>query len=241
MFKAVICGAGTRGLEHIQAVKLTAGVELKGVFDLSASARQAAEGLTAAPSYNQFKPLLVEHQPDLVIIATPPHVRLNLVEQIVQCDSVRMVVVEKPLALTLAEGRRIVSLCQEHGLALVVGHQLRFSPEFIQLKAALSAGAVGQLRSLQAYCYGNLFNQGSHLIDLFYWLLEGSPAEWVTAQGCDDLAMLGRLTQISPDFTVDTSHPAPLWLTANIAFSGGIQASLSSGLLTPITQPELGP
>lgn len=240
MVKAVVCGTGFRGLEHAQILQQVAGIELKGVYDIAFHSRQQAESLLSIPTFSDLATLLRETSPELIVIATPPQIRLSLIEQIAQQNCVRAIVVEKPFALTLAEATKIVEIAHERGILLAVGHQLRFSEEFIALKQAIAQNKIGQLQSLQAFCYGNLFDQGSHMVDLLQWLVEGQTVNWVMAQSCDNLAQLAKFKEISSEFNKDTRHPAPLWLNATLGFSGGLQASLYCGLLNVTTQPELG-
>ena len=78
------------------------------------------------------------------------------------------------------------------------------------------------------------------MIDALRWLMGDNRVKWVTSSSCNDLPLLGRCTDISPDFVEDTSHPSPLWLNATLGFEGGIQAALYSGMLTQTTVPSLG-
>ena len=152
----------------------------------------------------------------------------------------RAVVIEKPLSLRLSEAGQILATCRRRGLGLFVCHQLRFSSEFAQLKAAIETGEVGELQSLQAFCYGNLLDQGCHMVDTLRWLMGGREVRWVIAQGADELTSLARYSEIPADFKIDTRHPGPLWSHATFGFEGGLQATLSSGLLTAPTRPALG-
>ena len=84
-----------------------------------------------------------EHQPDLVVLATPnaTHVPLAL-------EAVRRgiaVVVDKPLGLTAAEAQPLVELAQERGVPLGVFHNRRWDSDFLTAQELLSSGALGSL------------------------------------------------------------------------------------------------
>ncbi len=237
---AIIFGLGPRGLEHAEAIRQTAGLKLTGVCEISAPARERVIQTIGCPAFSSPEEILKECDPELAVIATPPRVRQEIVEQLVHCARLRTIVIEKPLALSLQEARSIFAVCRERSIRVRVCHQLRFSREFALLGEAVQNDAVGSIRAVQAFCYGNLLNQGIHMIDAVQWLMNGQHAEWVSAQAINDLVQLGRLTTIPADFAEDVSHPAPLSVQATIGFSGGVQAALTTGLLAPSVEPALG-
>lgn len=238
-WKLIVCGAGNRGMEHAQAIQHIEEAELVGFFDLSQDARQKAEKTFSVPAYTHFSDLLAEQAPEIAVIATPPQVRSALVDGLLTCQSLRAMVIEKPLALDSDEAKEIIQKCNDHHVLLMVGHQLQFSKEFQSLKRAIDDGRIGTLQSLHAFCYGNLSDQGIHLIDAMLWLADGM-VSWVSAKQENDLKLLARWTTLSPDFRSNNPHLAPLWVDATIGFESGIQATLNAGLLSPIPKPELG-
>jgi predicted dehydrogenase len=109
------------------------------------------------------------------------------------------VLVEKPLALTLADADAMIAACREHGVRLGVALQRRADPAFRALRDAIAAGALGRpalgivnmpyLRDQRYYDSaawrgtwaldggGVLMNQGIHLVDLLLWLIGDDIAE----------------------------------------------------------------
>jgi predicted dehydrogenase len=94
----------------------------------------------------------------------------------------------------------MVAMCQERGIKLAVFYQLRFCNEFARLKRAIAGGEIGDLQRLDAYCYGNLFDQGSHMVDMLRWLLPERAPAWVAAQGWTDLPEIARFAELPPTF-----------------------------------------
>jgi predicted dehydrogenase len=236
----VICGAGARGLVHAEAIRKVPALELRGFYDVQHTARQRAAEATGLPAFSDLAQLLQETRPQIAVIATPPIARFDLVEQLAQSGQVRGIVIEKPIALSIAEARRILTFCSERGIALRISHQLRFSTEFIRLRQAIRGGELGSLQSLKASCYGNLMDQGAHMIDMLCWLLDLRQAERVKAEGWQDLPEIAKKVRIRPDFVEDQVHPAPYAVLASIEFAQGVRASLNSGLLAPMVEPQLG-
>lgn len=237
----VLCGVGRRGLEHIDLLADLPELRLRGVHDQSPERASAGAARAGVPGSTDLAALLDRVQPGLVVLATPPRLRYTMVEQIVRHDSVRALIVEKPLALSLDEGDRILEACHAHGVLPVVFHQLRFCPEFVRLKSAIDGGELGELRELHASCFGTLFDQGSHLLDLVCWLLPERQPSWVSAHGVHDLVSLARCTDIPAGFVADTMHPGAPWTQARIGFAADVQLTLSCGVLAPRPEPRLGP
>jgi predicted dehydrogenase len=100
--------------------------------------------------------------------------------------------VEKPLALTAAEGRRLVAIAEEAQRVLQVGHIFRFHPVTAVLRDALAAGRIGAVRFASARFsgfkrprtdVGVTQTDAIHYFDLFAYLLKQVPGRVTAAQG----------------------------------------------------------
>lgn len=91
---------------------------------------------------------------EAVAIATPASTHYELALQAIQAG--KDVFVEKPLALTLEEGERLVSEARARDRVLMVGHVLEYHPAIDVLKNLIQEGALGRLR----YLYSNRLNWG---------------------------------------------------------------------------------
>ncbi len=89
-----------------------------------------------------------------VVIATPAETHYGLVEQALRRG--KDVFVEKPLALTVAEGERLVTLARERERILMVGHILEYHPGVLALKDLVKRGELGKIN----YVYSNRLNLG---------------------------------------------------------------------------------
>ncbi|PTL36661.1 hypothetical protein CLG94_02980 [Candidatus Methylomirabilis limnetica] len=231
MLSAAVIGCGPRGIEHACALKSVIGLELVAVVDQSAPALRTAIDSLGVPGYLDVKELVERHRPDIVICATPARGRADLVMQLAPFPGIRAIVVEKPMAVTLAEAELMLGACTARGILLTVCHQLRFCDEFIAMKAAIDAGELGRIEFLRGSCYGNLLNQGPHLLDAIRWFAGTREILWIMSQWSDDPDLLARYTQGDQGYRNDDSHPAPMWMTHYLAFEGGLRATLETGLL----------
>jgi predicted dehydrogenase len=228
---AAVVGCGPRGREHARALQAVAGVTLVGVAEVSPPRRADAVAELGVPGFPTLPDLLARIRPAIVVLATPVDGRLAVVEALGRDSGVRALALEKPMARDLAEARRILDLCEAAGVRVVVGHQLRLCPEFVALKETIDAGDIGRPTALSGWCYGNLLDQGPHLLDMARWLAGSRPALWVMSQQCADRAALERFAAGSAPRWEDPAHPAPPWMVHHVAFEGGLRATIETGPL----------
>jgi predicted dehydrogenase len=187
----LLVGLGRWGEKHLRVLG-ELGAELW-VADVSAERRAVAveAGVEASRAVADFR-LALPHV-DAVDIATPADSHLALAGECMRAG--RHCFVEKPLALTVDEGRRLAAIVAETDRVLQVGHIFRFHPVTAALRERLAAGALGRVR----YCTGRFAGfkrprtdvgvtqtDAIHYFDLFSYLLE-RPATAVTATLCDHL------------------------------------------------------
>lgn len=91
---------------------------------------------------------------DAVAIATPAATHHDLICRALKAG--KHVYTEKPLCLNEAQARECIELADESGLTLMVGHLLWYHPMVLEIKRALDAGELGELR----YLYSNRLNMG---------------------------------------------------------------------------------
>jgi predicted dehydrogenase len=128
---------------------------------------------------------------DLVILATPSGMHAR--QALTALEAGAHVVVEKPLDVSVAEGRRVVEAAERTGLTVSVVSQHRFDPSSEAVRAAIERGDLGRLtsavmsaplwRSQEYYDSGAwrgtwaldgggvLINQGVHTVDLLLWMM----------------------------------------------------------------------
>jgi predicted dehydrogenase len=82
----------------------------------------------------------------------------------------RLVFCEKPVTSNLHEARRLVQEFYDQKVLLAVNYSRRWSPEVVQLKADLSHGDWGNVRSVSAVYNKGILNNGSHMVDLLLHL-----------------------------------------------------------------------
>src|SRR5205085_11998820 len=89
-----------------------------------------------------------------VVLATHAKKHFAMAQQALEAG--KDVFVEKPLALTAAEGAELVELADRRNRILMVGHILQYHPAVIKLKELIQSGALGRIQ----YLYSNRLNMG---------------------------------------------------------------------------------
>jgi predicted dehydrogenase len=191
-----IVGLGSVGRTHARALARIEGVELVAVS--GGAGTDLAELGWPDAERTSHGALLARTDLDLVAICGPS--ALHAQQAIAALRAGSNVVVEKPLALTVADAEAVVATARETGRLVSVVSQRRLEPQHQYLKARLAAGDLGRpvlgeaflhwhrddayyahaaWRSKQDEGGGSLFNQAVHNVDLLSWLL--GPVEDVTA------------------------------------------------------------
>ena len=175
--KVLLVGLGRWGEKHLRVLG-ELGVELW-VADVSAERRALAvkAGVAAARAVEDFRQALPHV--DAVDVVTPADNHLALARECLRAG--RDCFIEKPLTLTVDEGRRLAAIVAETGRVLQVGHIFRFHPVTTALRERIAGGALGRVR----YCTGRFAGfkrprtdvgvtqtDAIHYFDLFAHLLD---------------------------------------------------------------------
>jgi len=111
-----------------------------------------------ADTYTDFRKLIDRKDIDAVVIATPDH--WHAVQTVTACDAGKDVYVEKPLSITIHEGRRMVEAARRNKRIVQVGTHRRSSDLYAQLAELIAADKIGKVTVSRAYRLSNMYPQG---------------------------------------------------------------------------------
>lgn len=155
-------GVGNRGGQLIDAFLKTSSREMQivALCDVYQPYLQRAAGRVdpRPDTYADFRKLLDRKDIDAVVIATPDH--WHAIQTIQACRAGKDVYVEKPLSITIREGRRMVEVARETGRVVQVGTHRRSSQLYDRLVAAVAAGKIGKVTVSRAYRLSNMAPSG---------------------------------------------------------------------------------
>lgn len=198
MKRVCLVGCGRISKRHIQVLAQMPGLQLVAVCDVIPERAQASAAPLGIPFYTDALEMIQQEKPDIASILTGSGSHPRIGAQL--APHVPVLVVEKPMALTLADADNLIETCERAGTRLFVVKQNRFNPAIRQLRQAIDQGRFGKMvmgtvrirwtRSQDYYDQdawrgtwkedGGVFtNQASHHIDLLQWLM--GPVESVKA------------------------------------------------------------
>ena len=131
------------------------------VCDPDAERRRAVieEGSKAAEGYETMEAMFRAESLDAVCVVTPDHLHRPHVEACLAAGA--HVLMTKPLATTLEDGRAIVKAAEASGKTLMVAHERRFRSRYRRIRELLDSGRLGEVILLQANQVGDRRGQFS--------------------------------------------------------------------------------
>ncbi len=182
-----LVGSGFVTAIHAEALARVAGARVDAVASPTPgkAARFAAE--RGIPKHFQdYRALYDLKEIDLVVLGLPNDLHADAA--VLAAQAGKHVVVEKPLALNLAECDRMIAACSDAGVMLGYAEELCFAPKYVRLKQLVDEGAFGRVHTVKqsekhdgphaAWFYdpersggGVTMDMGCHAIEFFRWLL----------------------------------------------------------------------
>jgi predicted dehydrogenase len=136
------------GRNHLRVLSDLEGVELAAICDQDANILTAAERKYSVPAYRSWHEMLDQERLDAAVVAVPT--RFHRDAGLAALERGVHVLIEKPIATSLEEGRQLIAAAQRTKKLLAVGHIERFNPAVRELQRRLEAGEGGRIFQLQA-------------------------------------------------------------------------------------------
>ena len=128
-------------------------MRLVGACDLQPLVRSRFEQERALPTFDSVEALLALDAVEAVYIATPQ--QFHALHALLALQHGKHVVVEKPMASTLAECDAMIAAAEQAGATLIVGHTHAFDPGVSAIRALIASGEVGEPVLLNMFNYTN--------------------------------------------------------------------------------------
>lgn len=140
--RIAVAGAGLIGQAHMSALSKSPACALSAIVDPSPSAVAVAAN-AGVPLYPTLEALLANDRPDGLILATPNQFH---VPQALQCiEAMVPILLEKPIATTVAEAGQLVDKVNQTGAKVLIGHHRAHSPIMAKAKEVIDSGKLGKL------------------------------------------------------------------------------------------------
>jgi hypothetical protein len=176
-----VVGAGVMGSNHARVLAGLPGISLAGVVDPLEAHRTRLSQFTDCLTFDTLEQLLSEGV-EAVTVAAPTHLHHEIA---LACIARKIhVLVEKPIASSVEEGRAIVDAAQRAGVTLMVGHVERFNPAVAAIKQALTGEDILSIAITRVGPFpprmsnvGVVIDLAVHDIDLIRWFTESDIVE----------------------------------------------------------------
>jgi predicted dehydrogenase len=222
--RIAVLGCGYWGSNHIRTLKALGA--LHAVSDMNAP---RAEGFAAEQDCLAIAPddLFARDDIDALVLALPPQFHAQYAVRAVEAG--KDVLVEKPIALTVADAERAVAAAAANGRVFMVGHVLRYHPAFEQMKRLIDDGELGEIRYIHSHRLGlgKFHTENDALWDLaphdlsMILAITGEPPISVRGEGA---AILDHLS--------DFAH-------LHMRFASGVRSHLFASRLNPYRERRL--
>jgi predicted dehydrogenase len=147
--RLALVGAGGHGHAIQDAIEDTEIVDLRAVYDVDETAmREAAERFEGDPAAS-YEALLRRDDLEAVVLATPNALHRSQAEAAFQAGL--HVLVEKPIANTVADGRAMIEAAETADRLLMVGHDMRRSRGPRKTRRVLEKGGLGEVISMEIH------------------------------------------------------------------------------------------
>lgn len=190
MIRVGIAGVGAAGRAFIPAIVSHPAFELRAVADSSEAVRMEIAGGHDVTAYPHFEAMLEHASIDLVCIATPT--MLHASQATAALEAGKHVLLEKPMATSLADAHAIVAAARRAGRVLLVGHSHSYDAPIARMRELVEGGTLGAPRMANTWCFtdwvyrprrpdeldvakggGVTFRQGAHQFDILRFLCGG--------------------------------------------------------------------
>lgn len=224
--KVAVLGCGYWGKNLVRNFRDLGALAL--ICDVSREGAARAKELAPEVEFcSSFEEVFERAEIDAVVLATPAETHEELA--IAAMNAGKDVYVEKPMALTVAQGERMEETARKHKQILMVGHILEYHPAILKLRELIVSGELGKIQ----YIYSNRLNFGK--------IRTEENALWSFAP--HDIAVILRLLGASP---IEVTSVGGNYVTSSLAdvtvsclrFQSGQRAHVFVSWLNPFKEQK---
>lgn len=219
--RMAVVGTGALGRHHARILSGLEGVQLAAVVDVDPEAGQRVAQSCGADWVDDHSIIL--DQIDAAVVAVPTQAHLKVAGDFISHGV--DVLVEKPIAASLAEAEQLVDLADSHNVILQVGHIERYNPAYVAARGHVAEPRYVRAERFSPYAFrstdiGVVHDVMIHDIDLVLSLVR-SPVERVEAFG---ISIMGTHEDCAQ---------------ARVHFADGCIADFSANRVSPVTRRDM--
>ena len=156
---------------HVKAINLHEDFELIAAVEVSETLRNIFTEKFNKPVFANLENALNFYHADVYIISCPTKYHFETLVTILNVDSPKVILCEKPLSYNIEEAQEMVDLCQKKNVKLIVNYIRRSDLGVIEIKNRISSGKIKLPIKGTCYYFKGLYHNGSHFLNLLqFWL-----------------------------------------------------------------------
>ena len=166
--KVALIGTGWYGKSDLFRLIQVAPVEVVALCDVDKHQLESAADMVSQRQqshkrpalYDDYKKLLAEQKPDIVLVGTPDHWHALITIEAIRSGA--HVYVQKPISTDVIEGEAMLAAARKYNRVVQVGTQRRSTPHLIEAKKNIvEAGLLGKISHVDMCCYYHMRNNGN--------------------------------------------------------------------------------
>ncbi len=250
-----VIGTGTIGIEHMRVATMLGRVGIHGIYDTQRESMAVATEEFARHSseqlqhYDSLDDACNDDAVDALMICTPNYTHIDVLET--AAKSGKPIFLEKPMATTLPDAKRICEIAENYPSFIQVGLQYRYKAPYVEARhEALERGSLGKLHMLSMAEYrppfldkvgqwnkfnaksgGTLVEKCCHYFDLLTLLAQGRPARVYASSG-----QAVNFTDFEYEDTPSDIHDHAFVI---VDYDNGVRASFTLNMFCPQFREEL--
>ncbi len=138
-----VIGVGTMGINHVRILSQSDRCELVCVADVSNDLLKKVSAQYKVKGYSDYLQMVDDEKLDAVIVAVPTKLHFQVGSDII--NKKISLLIEKPLAATVSECKKLISMAKEKNVLLGVGHVERFNPVIKEVKKRMAENILGKI------------------------------------------------------------------------------------------------
>ena len=170
-------GLGKRYNSHAGGYTRIEECELVAIADINEERlQQFGEEWDIAPEHRYNTAVEMYEKANLDVVSVTTHNLYHHGPVIEAAEAgIKVIMVEKPLAVSVELGRQMVEACDKSGSRLITEHTRRFLPHFKKLKKMIKDGMIGDVRTVEVSHVRPLLHNGTHAVDAAFYLTDAEP------------------------------------------------------------------
>lgn len=180
ILRAGVIGAGIMGRNHIRIYSEMDNVKLVAIADPDSNCLNRCTSLYSVNGYADYREMIEKEELDFISLAAPTNLHFPIAKEVIEHGI--HILIEKPLASNIEEGRDLIDLANKMVVILGVGHVERYNPVINEMKNHLADGILGKVFQItirrigpfpeRIKDVGVLLDLSTHDIDILYYLTD---------------------------------------------------------------------